>query len=173
MEKFLLRRCLNRVFSLLARFSPGATSLRPFLHRARGVKIGKHVFIGEDVYLDNEYPEGIEIQDYVQISIRTVVIAHTRGPGKVVIGKEAFIGPGCIIASSAGRVVKVGNGAVIGAGTILTKSVPPGLYLAPAQPLCLARADVPLTTSESMETFRAGLRPITRPTEAPRSSPDA
>jgi len=126
----------------------------------RGVKIGKGVFIGEDVYLDNEYPEGIEIQDSVQISIRTIIIAHTRGPGKVILEKEAFVGPSCVIAGGAGRVIKIGAGAVIGAGTIITKSVPPKIYVAPAPTQFLARVNVPLTTAKTMESFRAGLQPL-------------
>jgi serine acetyltransferase len=160
LNKSLPRRFLNRLFSLLARFSPGATTLRPSLHRLRGVKIGRGVFIGDDVYLDNEYPDAIEIHDHVQISIRTIVIAHTRGPGRIVVEKEAFIGPNCVVVGGAGQVVKIGAGAVIGAGSVITKSIPPGLYVAPAPTQCLARVDVPLTTAKSMESFRAGLRPL-------------
>jgi acetyltransferase-like isoleucine patch superfamily enzyme len=171
-QKPLIKRCANRVFGLLARFSPGAKSLRPLLHRARGVKIGRDVFIGDDVYLDNEYPESIEIHDGVQIAVRTIVIAHTRGPGRVIIGKDAFLGAGCVITCSAGRVVKIGEGAVIGAGTVITKSVPPRLYLAPAAPQCLARVDVPLTTTDSMDSFQGGLRPLkARPSKLQDQTP--
>jgi hypothetical protein len=36
----------NRLLQLVARIAPGATSLRVTLHRWRGVKIGKRVYIG-------------------------------------------------------------------------------------------------------------------------------
>ena len=35
----------------------------------------------------------IEIHDGAGISMRAMIIAHSKGPGRVVIEKEAFIGP--------------------------------------------------------------------------------
>ena len=156
-KKPLYRRINNRLLQILARFSPGATTLRPCLHRLRGVKIGPEVFIGDDVYIDNEYPEAIEIGANVQISIRSIIIAHTRGPGKVIIGKEAFIGPNSVLVCGAGRVLKIGEGAVIGAGSVITRSVPPKLYVAPPMPQPLARVRVPLPIATSMNEFWSGL----------------
>lgn len=158
--KPLLRRMSNRILHLLARFSPGSTTFRPLMHRARGVKIGEGVFIGDDVYIDNEYPEAIEIQDRVQISIRAIIIAHTRGPGRLIIGKEAFIGPNSVLFCGADRVLKIGEGAVIGAGSVITRSVPPKLYVAPAAPQALARVRIPLPVAATMEEFWSGLEMI-------------
>jgi acetyltransferase-like isoleucine patch superfamily enzyme len=158
--KSIIRRAANRVFALLARFSPGARTLRVWLHRARGVKIGRGVFIGDEVYIDNEYPECVEIQAHAQISIRAIIIAHTRGPGRVVIGKDAFLGANSVIACSAGCMIRIGERAVIGPGTIITKSVPAGLYLVPAPPQFVAKVGVPLSTTDSIRSFRAGLRPL-------------
>src|SRR5271170_6343938 len=87
MEKSFVRRCSNRILHLMARFLPGSLSLRPFLHRLRGVTVGDGVFIGDDVYLDNEYPECIEIHENALISMRTLLIAHTRGPGRIILEK--------------------------------------------------------------------------------------
>lgn len=169
MTKSIIRRSANRVFGMLARFAPGARTVRVWLHRARGVKIGRGVFLGDEVYIDNEYPECVEIQAGVQISIRAIIIAHTRGPGRVVIEKDAFIGANSVIACSAGRVIRIGARAVIGPGAIITKTVPPGLYLAPPPPQCVARVDVPLTATDSIASFRAGLRPV-RETSEPANS---
>ncbi len=160
MKKSLIRRFLNRVFGLLARLIPGSTTVRPMLHRARGVRIGKRVFIGEDVYIDNEYPESVEIHDGVQISIRAVIVAHTRGPGKVIIEKEAFVGPHVVIACSADRVLRVGEGAVLSAGCVVTKNVPRCAVLAPAPTQVVGRATIPLTTARSIEEFCLGLLPL-------------
>lgn len=171
MKKTLVRRVINRFFHLLARNCPGATTLRPWLHRARGVAIGNRVFIGDGVYLDNEYPDYIEIQEDVQISMRAIIVAHTRGPGHVIIEKAAFVGPNSVIVCGAGRVVKIGEGAVIGAGSIITKSVPPRLYVAPPSPQPLARVGVPLPLVQSMAEFWAGLTPLDR--ERPGSSQDS
>ena len=156
-DKPLYRRIGNRIFHLLARFCPGSMTFRPMMHRLRGVKVGANVLIGEDVYIDNEYPESVEIGDNVQISIRAIIIAHTRGPGKVIIGKNAFVGPNSVLICGAGRVLKIGEGAVIGAGSIVNRSIPPKLYVAPAGPQPLGRANIPLPLSVSMEEFWSGL----------------
>ena len=160
MNKGPLRRIFNRAVHLLARFSPGSTTLRPLLHRLRGVKIQSHVFIGEDVYIDNEYPEAVEIHDHVQISIRAIIIAHTRGPGKVIIEKAAFVGPNAVVVCGAGRTLRIGEGAVVGAGAVVTKSVPARIYVAPPALVPLARVTVPLTTAPTMEAFWAGMQPL-------------
>lgn len=127
------------------------------MHRLRGVKIGANVLIGEDVYIDNEYPESVEIGDNVQISIRAIIIAHTRGAGKVIIGKNAFIGPNSVLICGAGRVLKIGEGAVVGAGSIVNRSVPPKLFVAPPGPEPLGRVNIPLPLAVNMEEFWSGL----------------
>lgn len=160
MTKSIFKRATNRTFHLMARFCPGSTTFRPLLHRMRGVKIGRDVFIGEEVYLDNEYPECIEIMDNVQISIRAIVVAHTRGPGRVVIEQGAFIGPNSVLVCGAGRVLRIGEGAVIGAGSVITKSVPSRLYVAPSPTVPLARVNVPLPLAKTMEEFWGGLVPL-------------
>jgi hypothetical protein len=72
---------------MIARFGSGATTFRPYLHKLRGVKIYGNVFIGDDVYLEYEYPEAVEIHDGAGIALRSTIIAHYRGPGKIIIGK--------------------------------------------------------------------------------------
>src|ERR1039457_4707062 len=124
MIRELPRRVSNRLLHLLARFLPGETSLRPFLNRLRGVKIAKGVFIGDEVYLDNEYPEVIELHEGALIGLRSTIVAHTRGPGRVVIGKNAVIGAGTLITCSGGKNVEIGEGAVIGAGSVVANSIP-------------------------------------------------
>ena len=156
----LPRRVANRLFHVLARISPGATTVRPWLHRLRGVKIGRRVFIGEGVYLDNEYPECVEIDDDVQISVRAIILAHTRGPGRVTISRGVFIGPNAVLVCGGGRVLKIAENAVIGAGAVITKSVPAGLYLAPPMPIALARVGVPLPMAKTMQEFWRGLSPL-------------
>ena len=130
------------------------------LHRLRGVKIGKNVFIGEEVYMENEYPEAVEIRSGAQIALRTIILAHTRGPGRVVIGENAWIGPNVVVAAGAGRVLTIGDGAVIGAGVVLNNDVGPHMFVANPPPKAVATATVPLATAESMGDFIRGLVPI-------------
>ncbi|MFO1393228.1 MAG: DapH/DapD/GlmU-related protein [Steroidobacteraceae bacterium] len=159
----MLRRIWNRFLHRLARSSPGSETLRPQLHRWRGVRIGTSVFIGDDVYLENEYPDRVEIQDNVQISIRAIIIAHTRGPGRVVVERDAFIGPNSVLICGAGSTLRIGRGAVIGAGSVITRSVPAGYYVSPPPPVPIATVGVPLPLAKTMDEFRAGLKPIRRP----------
>jgi acetyltransferase-like isoleucine patch superfamily enzyme len=143
----------------LARALPGATTVRPFLHRLRGVKVAPGVFIGDEVYLENEFPECIEIQAGTQIGIRTIVLAHIRGTGRVVIEKNVWIGPLCVIAVSPERELRIGEGAVIGPLSVITASVPARAFLAPERPKHAADVEVPLATAESYAQFLRGLRP--------------
>jgi hypothetical protein len=108
--KGIARGLTNRLFHLMARQLPGAYGFRLRLHRWRGVKVGTGVFIGDEVYLENEYPERIELQDGVQLSIRAIIIAHTRGPGWIIIEKDAYVGPNAVVATSAGTTLRIGEG---------------------------------------------------------------
>lgn len=155
-----LRKVLNRILHRVARASPGSTTLRPRLHRWRGVKVGRDVFIGDDVYLENEYPDCVEIGDNVQISIRAIIIAHTRGPGRVIIERDVFVGPNSVLICGGGSTLRIGRGAVIGAGTVVTKSVPAGIYVSAPPAQAIARVAVPLPAAASMEEFWAGLKPL-------------
>lgn len=157
--KPVLQRMLNRVLHSAARALPGSVSLRPALHRWRGVAVGRNVFIGDEVYLENEYPECVEIGDSSEIGLRTVILAHLRGPGRVVIGRNVWIGPCCLIASASGRTLTIGDGAVIAGACVITSDVAEGAFIrAPvAAPAGIAR--VPLATS-TYQQFLRGLRPI-------------
>jgi acetyltransferase-like isoleucine patch superfamily enzyme len=103
------------------------------LHRKRGVKIGKDVFIGEDVHLDLFHPDLITIEDNVSIGMRTMIFAHRshwspflsklypKIEEPVVLGKGSWIAPGCIILPG----VKIGENSVVGAGSVVIKDVDP------------------------------------------------
>jgi acetyltransferase-like isoleucine patch superfamily enzyme len=135
------------------------------------VKIGDGVFIGDEVYLDNEYPESIEIHDGAAISIRAVIIAHNKGPGKVIIEKEVFVGPHVLITCNAGRVLRVGEGAVIGAGCVVTRNVPARAVLTTAPAHSAGIAIVPLPKAKTMEEFSSGLRPLRPRTTKVQTTP--
>ena len=160
MRKSIFRRVLNRFLHSLARTLPGATGLRPMLHRLRGVKIGKGVFIADDVYLENEYPEAVEIQEGVQISVRAIIIAHTRGPGRIIIERNAYLGPNTVVATSGGRSLRIGEGAVIGAGVVIGSDVAAQMFIPSSPATPVAKVMVPLANAERMEDFIRGLAPI-------------
>jgi acetyltransferase-like isoleucine patch superfamily enzyme len=161
-KKSMLRRIANRLLAFAAVCAPGATSLRPFLHRMRGVKITGKVFIGDDVYLENEYPECIELHEGAQICLRSTLVAHMRGPGRIVLAKNAFIGANTVITASPGRTITVGEGAVVTALSVISSDVPAGTLFGMERARPLARATVPLTMETSYEQFMVGLRSLPR-----------
>lgn len=161
MKKTIFKQVFNRAIHLLARVSPGYDSFRPFLHRLRGVKMYGNVIIGDDVYLENEYPECIEMHDESAILLRSTLIAHFReGTGKIVIKKKARISACCTIAASSGETLTIGEGAVLAAGSVVTKDVPPYTLVGgvPAKPI--AKITVPLTQKTNYKEFKKGLIPI-------------
>jgi acetyltransferase-like isoleucine patch superfamily enzyme len=146
----------NRLFQLFAHFAPGARSLRVLLHRWRGVKMGKNVWIGYDVVLETSRPHLISLGDNVIISVRAMLIAHFRGVEGIRIEENVFIGPGAIVLPG----VTIGKGAVVTAGSVVSASVPPMTVVQgnPARPI--ATCGVTLVGDDRMEVFQRSLRPI-------------
>jgi acetyltransferase-like isoleucine patch superfamily enzyme len=161
-RKSLVRQAFNRFLHLLCRFGPGGKTLRPFLHRMRGVKIGKNVWIGDDVYLDNEFPECIELEDGAMIELRATILAHTHGAGRVVIGKNAVVGAGAVVVTSGNRTLVIGEGSVIMASSLVTGSIAPYTLYGSDASKPLARITKPFTPDTTYEEFMTALRPLSR-----------
>ena len=170
----------NRLLQLLARFSPGYSSLRVLFHRWRGVRIGSGVSIGYDVILETAHPEWIWIGSHIQVGMRATLIAHMNQmrnlpwdarAGEFVsirIEDEVHLGPGVIILPR----VTIGRGAVVAAGSVVTRSVPPMTLVQgnPAKPV--ARCGIPLLAETDWNDFVCKLRPI-RPESSPQGAPAA
>jgi acetyltransferase-like isoleucine patch superfamily enzyme len=127
----------------------------------RGAKIGKHVWISHFVYIDDLHPDGVSIGENCTIGLRTTIFAHLYwGPlrhenkGKVIIEKNVFIGPHCVILPN----VRIGEGAVIKAGTTVSRNVPPHTLWGSPSAEGLGEATVPLTAEHSYEEFVQGMR---------------
>lgn len=160
MKKSIIRRSANRILALIARFSPGATTFRPFLHKCRGVRITGKVFIGDDVYLDNEYPECIEIHDGAVICLRSILLAHTSGPGKLVIGKNTFIGANSLISVIGGNTLTIGEGAVITAASVVNSSVQAHVLIGSPRAQPIGKVTIPYTMDTPYYKFLSGIRPL-------------
>lgn len=146
----------NRVLQLMARNSPGATTLRVWLHRLRGVKIGRRVWIGYDAIIETSYPYLVEIQDDAVVGIRATIIAHFRESRGVIIGEGAVLGPGVLVMPN----VKIGKGAVVTAGSVVTRSVPPMILVQgnPAKPI--AKVGTMLGRGTSLREFSTHLKSL-------------
>jgi acetyltransferase-like isoleucine patch superfamily enzyme len=99
--------------------------LRIIMYRMLGFKIGKGVFIGMKCYMDDMEPSKTIIEDNTTISYGTYFAAHGKWQGHTTIHikEKAYIGMRCnIIAGKHG--VTIGENAVIGAGSLVNKSIP-------------------------------------------------
>jgi acetyltransferase-like isoleucine patch superfamily enzyme len=162
----------NRALQLAALYSPGGDTIRPMLHRRRGVKIGRRTWIGFDALIEPSYPNRVEIGDRVAIGIRVLILAHFAHLGRnresasgelddrvsVRIEDDVFIGPGAIIMPN----VTIGHGAVVTSGSVVTRSVAPLTMIQgnPAEPI--ARCGVPLGLDTPVKDFYRQLTPIQR-----------
>jgi len=150
-ERSIAPRSLARIFwqkqlHIWARFCIHA-GLRYALYRAMGVKIGRGIFIGLDTYIDDQFPELVRIEDDVVISYRVTIVVHDDArrmdgvvPGQlegtvapVVLKRGCYLGAGCLVLPG----VTVGERAVVGAGAVVTRDVPPGKVVVgvPARPV--------------------------------------
>jgi len=101
---------------------------KTFLYRhVCGISIGREVAIAPEADFDSFYPELISIDDNVIIGMRASIYTHEfmQGAlrlGRVHIGEGAVIGAHTVVRSG----VTIGNGAVIGMCSFVNKDVPPG-----------------------------------------------
>lgn len=111
-------------------------NLPNFCWRMCGVKIGKNVRIGQDVYLDVNYAKYITIEDDVWIASHSALFAHRRvmddyhkgdrykqcpqKPRPILVKKGACVGIGTLVTPG----VTIGQGSVIGAGSVVVKDIP-------------------------------------------------
>lgn len=157
MKDSFLRGLKNRSFQLLARIVPGGQTIRVMLQRARGVHIGRDVFISQDVILETAYPNLITIEDRAWIGMRTTIIAHFRELRQgVKIESDAFVGPGVIILPN----VVIGRGAVVAAGSVVARSVPPMTVVQGNPAVPIAQCGIPLGPDVSHREFSRQLKPL-------------
>lgn len=121
----------TRLLHKLAMLAPGGGTIRPWLIRLCGTNVGKGVWVGQLVYIDDLHPANLSIGDNSTIGIRTSIFTHfywgprrPEGGGRVIIEKDVFIGPHCVILPN----VRIGEGAVIKAGTVVSRNVPPHTF---------------------------------------------
>ena len=104
-----------------------------YIHKLRGVNIGKDVWIDKTVIIDEAYPENIIIDDEVRIAAGSVIISHSRAGqylsqnylktriSKVRICRFSFIGVNCVIMPG----VTIGEGCVVVSGSVVLSNTKP------------------------------------------------
>ncbi|MBR5892507.1 MAG: acyltransferase [Bacteroidaceae bacterium] len=134
MSKLLKGMSLKRIsqifFMWLANTLPLRGHQRWRFVKLGGVDVKGPCWIYRNVYFDSVAPHLVTIGKNVTITQDTTILTHFLDPtqkgrmyrlGKVVIEDDVFIGCNTVICNS----VTIGKGAIIGAGSIVTKDIPP------------------------------------------------
>lgn len=131
-DGFLMKYMMNSW--LLAPLNP--RMIRPWVLRKVGCHVGKDVFIGGGVWVDVGHADLIYIEDHAHVTGQTGLLCHKRElsdycvgddyaklpykTGAIHLGKGCSTGTGTLIMPG----VSIGEGAIIGAGSLVTKDIP-------------------------------------------------
>ena len=131
-DGFLLKYVMNSW--LLAPLEP--RKIRPWVLRKIGCHVGKDVFIGSRVWRDSGNADLIYIEDHAHVTGLTVLLCHKHDlseyrkgddyaklpykTGEIHLGRGCSTGTGTIIMPG----VTIGEGAIVGAGSLVTKDIP-------------------------------------------------
>lgn len=118
-------------------FAPIAHRMfRPWLLRRMGAKVGKGVYIGDNCKFDLNHSDLLTVEDHVHIASGTRLLCHQRNLSHYykgddyaklgyklapivlkkgcLVGMESFVMPG----------VTIGEGSIVGAGSLISKNIP-------------------------------------------------
>ena len=120
----------NFIVIQLARYTP-FLGMKNWLYRTfLGLKVGEQTSFALMVMLDVMFPEKISVGRNTVIGYNTTILAHEYlikeyRLGPVEIGSEVMIGANSTILPG----ITIGDGAIVSAGTLVHKDVPPGCFV--------------------------------------------
>ncbi|PHF93081.1 acyltransferase [Bacillus wiedmannii] len=120
----------NFIIIQIARYTP-FLSVKNWLYRTfLRMKVGKKTSIALMVVPDIMFPEKITVGENSIIGYNTTLLAHEYlireyRLGEIVIGNEVMIGANTTILPG----VKIGDGAIVSAGTLVHRDVPSGAFV--------------------------------------------
>lgn len=142
----------NFVVIQVARYMP-FLSWKNWLYRTfLGMEVGQHSAVALMVMMDIMFPELIKIGRNCVIGYNTTILAHEYLVDEYRLG-EVRIGNGVLVGANSTILpgVTIGEGAIIAAGTVVHKNVPPGAFVG-GNPMQLIREAKNLAgDSESMK----------------------
>jgi acetyltransferase-like isoleucine patch superfamily enzyme len=128
---FGIIRLKDHLFNNWAMRAPWG-GVRKWLQRKRGVKIGKNVHWGTQIIVDYPFPNFVVVEDGASIAGSVFFLTHCK-PMKyhegfvesyvapIIVHKHAWIALNVTLMPG----VEVGEGAIVSAGSIVSKSIPP------------------------------------------------
>jgi acetyltransferase-like isoleucine patch superfamily enzyme len=121
-------------WAILEPFNP--RKLRPSFMRKMGCHVGRGCYIGDHVGIDLGHADMITIEDGVSVASGTRLLCHQRDFTHYYVGddymklgyiiKPIVLKKGCLIGMESFVMpgVTVGEGAIVGAGSLVTKDIP-------------------------------------------------
>ena len=105
---------------------------RKWLQRKRGVKIGENVHWGTNVVVDYPYPNFVVVEDGASISGNNYLLAHCKPldyhrnctdsyVAPIIIRKNVWLAINVTVLPG----VEIGEGAIVSAGSVVSKDIPP------------------------------------------------
>lgn len=113
---------------------------RLFLTRVWGMDIHPTVQFSLSAKFDNTFPIGVHVGRATYVAFEARILTHDRTRGLYLhtrIGENCFIGGRSMILPG----IEIGDSCVVGAGSVVTKSVPPRSIVA-GNPARIIRSDI-------------------------------
>ncbi|MBP3967123.1 acyltransferase [Paenibacillus lignilyticus] len=130
----------NFIFIQIARYCPSLPVKNWIYRHVLGMKVGRHCAFALMVMVDVFFPEKISIGENSIIGYNTTILTHEYlikeyRLGEVRIGSGVMIGANTTILPG----VVIGDGAVVAAGSVVHKDVPPGAFVG-GNPIAVIRS---------------------------------
>lgn len=131
-DSFLMKYVMNSW--LLSPFLP--RRIRPWVLKKVGCHVGKGCFVGDTVTIDTGHADMITLEDSVSIAGGTRLLCHQRDFTDYFVGsdymklgytiKPIVLKRGCLVGMESFVMpgVTIGEGAIVGAGSLVTKDIP-------------------------------------------------
>ena len=121
-DSFLMKHFMNN--TILSPLNP--RKVRPWVLRKVGCHVGKDVFVGSDVWIDTGHADLITIDDHAHVTglsdycVGDDYAAQRYMTAPIHLCKGCSTGTGTIVMPG----VTIGEGSIVGAGSIVTKDIP-------------------------------------------------
>jgi serine O-acetyltransferase len=134
----LRRRGLRRTALLVKKINSLIyhNSLAPGVDFSRDIRFGHHGF-GTMIHANVVIGRRVKIWHNVTLAVR----APTGAPHKIIVEDDVVIGANAVVVAPREASVRIGKGARIGAGAVVTKDVPAGATVVSAPVRVLVRGD--------------------------------
>ncbi len=125
-----LRVCWNFVIIVMCRYIP-SLHVKRWLYNSLGMKVGKNVSVGLMAMMDIFFPQLISIGENSVLGYNCTILCHEflireYRTGMVEIGREVMLGANSTVLPG----IIIGDGAVVGAGSLVNRDIPPGALVA-------------------------------------------